>query len=80
MPVSTVSSKGQVTLPARLRRKIGIKPNDRVVIEATDDALLIRKAADVFELEGFLGKALPGDEEGRRMAAGIARRVAGGTT
>lgn len=80
MPISTVSSKGQVTLPARLREKLGIKPNDRVVIEAADDAILVRKAADVFELEGFLGKALPGDEERKRMMGAVARRVAGGKT
>lgn len=80
MPVSTVSSKGQITLPARLRKKLGIEPNDRVIIETTEDALLVRKAADLFELEGFLGKALPGDEERKRMTGAIARRVAGGKT
>lgn len=80
MPVSTVSSKGQITLPVRFRRKLGIRPNDRVVIEATEEGLLVRKAADLFELEGFLGKALPGDEERKRMKGAIARRVAGGKT
>lgn len=78
MPISTISLKGQVTLPARLRRKLGIKPHDRVVIETTEDAILIRKASDIFELEGFLGKALPREEERKRMAARVVRRVAGG--
>ena len=29
MPVSTISVKGQITLPISFRRKLGIKPHDR---------------------------------------------------
>jgi len=63
MAFTTVSSKGQITLPVQLRRKLGIRPGDRLQIEAVDDAILIRRAPDFFELEGFLGKALPRSEE-----------------
>ena len=44
MPVSTLSSKGQITLPAQVRRKLRIKPNDRLAIEVRDDTIVITRA------------------------------------
>ncbi|MEZ4522035.1 MAG: AbrB/MazE/SpoVT family DNA-binding domain-containing protein [Thermomicrobiales bacterium] len=44
MPVSKlvrVQEKGQVTLPANLRRKLGIKKGDFVAVEEKNGALLI---------------------------------------
>lgn len=77
MAISTISSKGQITLPARIRRKLGLKPHDRVVIESTDDAIIIKRAADFFELQGFLGKAVPRSEERRRMMLAAGRDAVG---
>jgi AbrB family looped-hinge helix DNA binding protein len=77
MPVSTISTKGQITLPASYRRQLGIEPHDRVSVELTDDAIVIRPAPDLFELEGFLGKSLPRQEERRRMRMAAAARSQG---
>jgi len=76
MTISTISAKGQITLPARLRRKLGIKPHGRVTVELADDAIVIRPATDFFALEGFLGKALAAEEErdyARKAAADRSR-------
>ena len=78
MPVSNVSSKGQVTLPAQVRKKLRIGPNDRVTIDAVDDAIVIRRAPDLFELKGFLGKGLPDRDERDRMQQAVAAHVKGG--
>jgi AbrB family looped-hinge helix DNA binding protein len=78
MPISAISTKGQVTLPAKFRRKLRIGPNDKVVIEAAEDAIIIRKAPDFFALEGFLGKAVPLAEERQKAARHVARRNTGG--
>jgi len=75
MPIATVSSKGQITLPAESRRALGIKPHDRVQIELDGDNILVRRAPDFFELKGFLGKALPPDQERKRMAEAVAKHV-----
>jgi AbrB family looped-hinge helix DNA binding protein len=75
MPIATVSSKGQITLPAQARRALGIKTHDRVLILVQNDAIMVRPAPDFFELAGFLGKGLPPDEERRLMAEGVARHV-----
>jgi AbrB family looped-hinge helix DNA binding protein len=77
VPVSTVSSKGQITLPAQVRRKLRIKPNDRVTIDAVDDAIVIKRAPDLFELKGFLGKAIPERQERERMRRAVAAHVKG---
>lgn len=77
MPVSKISAKGQITLPSRLRRKLGIRPHDRVVIESVDDAIVIRRMVDIFELEGFLGKSLTEEEERKRMMEGATAHIEG---
>ena len=77
MPISTISAKGQITLPAKLRKKFGLRPNDRVVVESTGEGILIRSAGDFFELDGFLGKGLPREEEQARMMKGIAAHFRG---
>ena len=53
-----VTSKGQLTLPASVRRSIGIKPGDRLRFEITGPDTMtvrVRKKHDVFDLL----KALP---------------------
>jgi AbrB family looped-hinge helix DNA binding protein len=42
--VSSVSPKGQVTIPQEMRERLGLKPKDRVVFELEDDAIKIRPA------------------------------------
>ena len=37
IPVATVTSKGQVTIPADVREHLGIKPKDRVQFEISED-------------------------------------------
>lgn len=77
MPISTISAKGQITLPAKLRRKFGFRPRDRVIVESTSAGILIRSAGDFFELEGFLNRGLPRDEERARMMKGVAAHLQG---
>jgi AbrB family looped-hinge helix DNA binding protein len=41
----TVGKRGSITLPAALRDRLGIRPGDRLVLEATSEGLLLRSAA-----------------------------------
>jgi len=77
MPVSIVSAKGQLTLPARARKQLQIQPNDRVTVEVVGDAIVVRRARDFFALKGFLGKGLPAPEERKRMRRGVAEHAGG---
>lgn len=40
--VSTVTQKGQITIPGELRRSLGIKPKDRVSFELVDGEVRLR--------------------------------------
>jgi AbrB family looped-hinge helix DNA binding protein len=43
--MSRVTSKGQVTIPVKIREKLGIHPETNVVFEIDGNAVRIRKAA-----------------------------------
>ncbi|WP_200340111.1 AbrB/MazE/SpoVT family DNA-binding domain-containing protein [Rhodovibrio sodomensis] len=43
--ISRVTSKGQATIPSAVRKRLGLKPGDRVVYEIEGDSVVIRKAA-----------------------------------
>ena len=48
-----VSSKGQLTIPRRLRQKYGLAPNTEVEFEEADDCIIVRpKASDSAEVNG----------------------------
>lgn len=40
---STISSKGQITIPVKIRRALGLKPGTRVSFELTQAGALIKK-------------------------------------
>lgn len=40
----TLTSRGVVTLPAKLRQVLGLKPDDQLIAETTDEGLLLRPA------------------------------------
>jgi AbrB family looped-hinge helix DNA binding protein len=75
--IASVSTKGRVTLPAEFRRRLRIHPGDKVVIEATENAIVIWRTVDFFDLEGFLGKGLSPAKEHVRMVAAALRRAQG---
>jgi AbrB family looped-hinge helix DNA binding protein len=40
----TITSRGVITLPARLRQALGLKADDHLIAETTPDGLLLRPA------------------------------------
>lgn len=60
--VSTISSKGQVTVPADVRRQLGVKTGDQLTFVTTDDGTVEVRPVR-FTLEDVLGsiEALPGE-------------------
>lgn len=54
--VATVTSKGQLTLPAAVRRKLGIDAGDRVAIVIEDEAgaRLRRVEHDIHSVRGLI--------------------------
>lgn len=64
---ATVSSKGQLVIPAELRRKYGLKPGARVIISERDGALVLEPArgAAILSMYGAF-KHLPLLEDQRK--------------
>ena len=55
--VLTVSSRGQITLPAEMRRHLGIEPGGAVIVEDFRGELRLKPAA-VLEVELFSDRAI----------------------
>jgi antitoxin PrlF len=55
MATATLSSRSQIVLPAEIRKRLGLRPGDRLTIEAEGDRAVIRKApaSNVKALEAF---------------------------
>jgi AbrB family looped-hinge helix DNA binding protein len=66
----TITSRGVVTLPAKLRAVLGIKAEDQLIAEATPEGLLLRPAVTLpVEIYTPLRERAFGDEEADLAAA-----------
>lgn len=80
MAVATVTSKGQVTLPAETRRRLGIRAGTRLEFVVKDDDRLevVRVGGSVRDLKGLLPRperALSLDEMEEAIARGARGRA-----
>lgn len=60
--ISSVSPKGQVTIPAEYRESLGIATKDRVFFEARDGYLILRPVGS--PVDRLFGSVKPLDEDG----------------
>lgn len=77
MAESTLTEKGQTTIPKEIREHLGLRPGDRMefVAEGPDRVVLVRAGRDLRELAGVLPKPrkpVPLEQ----MRAAIRRRAA----
>lgn len=54
MPVATITSKGQVTIPKKIRDKLGLKPGDKLDFEI-DKQGKIEVSAKKYSIEDLAG-------------------------
>ena len=55
MQASKITTKGQVTIPKRLRKLLGIRPGDRVEFEADSEGkVMVKKIESHVSLAGIL--------------------------
>lgn len=82
MPDATMTSKGQLTVPVEVRRRLGLKPGSRVSFVPTGDGSyeLRVKTGSLIDLKGILHGRVPAvsleqmDEAIARGAADTMRR------
>jgi antitoxin PrlF len=56
MIVAKITSKGQVTIPKKVREKLGVHLGDDVGFEEKGDLILIRKAVTKSPFDKWVGK------------------------
>ena len=66
---SSVSPKGQITIPVEIRRMLGIQPRDKVTFEVDDGQ--VRLMPERFTLESAFGSLEPpnGSEDFQEIAS-----------
>ncbi|WP_051564564.1 AbrB/MazE/SpoVT family DNA-binding domain-containing protein [Desulfovermiculus halophilus] len=64
----TISKKGQVTLPAELRKKMGLEAGGTVIAEEKNGELILRPAA-VVEIDLYTDEQIDGWDEEDRLDA-----------
>ncbi|MDP2663453.1 MAG: AbrB/MazE/SpoVT family DNA-binding domain-containing protein [Dehalococcoidia bacterium] len=58
--LSTVTTKGQVTIPVEIRRRLGVNPHDKVAFVVDDDHVqLVRKGSVVARTAGIFKTSQP---------------------
>lgn len=62
MPSSTITSKGQITLPVEVRRTLGLRPGDRVSFRTARDGSVIvePETVDLMSLKGSVKSKVRG--------------------
>lgn len=76
MSTARIYKKGQITIPKQVRESAGIEIGDRVVVEARDGEVVVRRPRGVLEFEPppQRGVALPWSEARRAAREDVAFR------
>jgi AbrB family looped-hinge helix DNA binding protein len=78
--VVKVTSQGQISIPAKLRRRLKLKTGDKVLVREAEHKLTVERVPDLVELGGVLReRALQGktrDEVAELEATALAEGLA----
>lgn len=81
MPASTLTRKGQVTIPKAIRERLGIREGEKVFFVLRGDEVVLRALrGDILELKGSVKpSAHPEDFEAmrRKVKKAVSAKVAG---
>jgi AbrB family looped-hinge helix DNA binding protein len=56
---TTVTQKGQVTIPAEVRQALGIKPRDKVIFEMEEEEKVVKLRPAASRVERWFGAVTP---------------------
>ena len=79
MSIATLTTKWQVTIPSDIRKKLGLKPQERLSFQIVDEGIFIRPVRDLMGFYGAGRSAVKGPEDFDRVrdeaTEGMARDV-----
>ena len=68
MPLATMTSKGQVTIPKEVRKQLHLKPHDKLVVLTDGDRAILRPIhGDIRDLKGILRDAVKGPIDFKKL-------------
>ncbi len=71
---TTITQKGQATIPALIRKKLGLQPNSKVVFELNNkNEATLKAVPDFFSLQGSVKTKKPFDINA--MDAAVAKHI-----
>ena len=70
--ISTVTSKGQVTIPKEIRIFLKIKPSDKVDFEVENGRVILKPIKTLLNFRGSVSAKEKGDLDAERQQAKIA--------
>ena len=78
MPIAVISSKGQMTIPREVRKVLGLKPSEKVIIVVEGDQAIIKALrGNLLDIGGSI--PIPGKEKPidfSKVREEVKRRVA----
>ena len=82
--IARVSERGQISIPAAARRKLGIKPKSNVSVEVRENEIVIKPMKSIMEVAGIFreyakGKTTDWDTIREETMKAVAREVMGET-
>ena len=72
-----ITSKGQITVPRDIRRRLGVRPGDRLLFESDSTGVRIRPLRAKSPFEKYRGIGNPGIPSGRKAVRRWVRELRG---
>lgn len=59
-----LTPSGRISIPADVRRRLGLRPGETVLLDETEEGLVIRSRTQALERAKALSRKIVGDREG----------------
>jgi len=78
MLISTITQKGQVTIPKNIRNALHLKTNDKVIFVRRGESIIIKPVRDILSLRGTIEVEKSRDFESIRgkVKTEVSKRIA----
>ncbi len=73
--ISTITTKGQITIPVSIRKAYGLHPNDRVDFIAEGDRIILLPVKTLRDFRGSVTGGGTPDQERQAAKDSVARRT-----
>ena len=73
--VAKITSKGQITVPLKVRKALGVKEGDKLIFEQSGDAMVVRPGKKESPFAKYRGIGTPGIGSGRQAVIDAIREM-----